>query len=159
MDDAMYVQIIGGSDKTTTTVGTGSQEYHPVYVSNGILKNEARRAHGRGLTLVGFLPIPKGEYFSRVLIRCSWRNIANKKERKSPRYQTFCRQLYHACLRKIFEPLLPYMEATDLVRCPDGHLRHAVYDLGPYIADYPEQVWLSGVVQGWCPKYVSRGSV
>jgi hypothetical protein len=41
MDDAMYVQIIGGSDKTTTTIGTGSQEFHPVYVSNSILKNEA----------------------------------------------------------------------------------------------------------------------
>ena len=28
------------------------------------------------------------------------------------------------------------------------------YGLGPYIADYPKQVLLSGVVQGWCPKYV-----
>ncbi|KAH9976656.1 hypothetical protein BGW80DRAFT_1250159 [Lactifluus volemus] len=24
--------------------------------------------------------------------------------------------------------------------------------LGPYIADYPEQVWLAAIVQGWCPK-------
>jgi Plavaka transposase len=28
------------------------------------------------------------------------------------------------------------------------------YDLGPFIADYPEQVMLTGTVQGWCPKYV-----
>ncbi|KAG1853048.1 hypothetical protein F4604DRAFT_2044766 [Suillus subluteus] len=27
-----------------------------------------------------------------------------------------------------------------------------VYGLGPYIADYPEQILLSGVVQNWCPR-------
>ena len=42
-----------------------------------------------------------------------------------------------------------------VIRCPDGHFRHAIFSLGPYIADYPEQVWLSGVVSNWCPKYVS----
>ena len=41
-----------------------------------------------------------------------------------------------------------------MVRCADGLHRRAIYGLGPYIADYPEQVLLSGVVQGWCPKYV-----
>jgi len=30
-----------------------------------------------------------------------------------------------------------------------------MYGVGPYIADYPEQVLISGIVQGWCPKYVS----
>ncbi|TEB28410.1 hypothetical protein FA13DRAFT_1711732 [Coprinellus micaceus] len=40
--------------------------------------------------------------------------------------------------------------------CPDGHLRRAVYSIGPVIADYPEQVWLSGIVQGWCPKCLAR---
>ncbi|KAJ7307889.1 hypothetical protein DFH08DRAFT_615925, partial [Mycena albidolilacea] len=24
--------------------------------------------------------------------------------------------------------------------------------IGPYIADYPEQVWLAAIVQNWCPK-------
>ncbi len=37
---------------------------------------------------------------------------------------------------------------------PDGHYHHVIYDLGPYIADYPEQVLLAGIVQGWCAKYV-----
>jgi len=46
------------------------------------------------------------------------------------------------------------MTVPEVVKCPDGHFRRAVYGLGPYIADYPEQVWLSGIVQGWCPKYV-----
>ncbi|KAF8812067.1 hypothetical protein BYT27DRAFT_7221263 [Phlegmacium glaucopus] len=44
------------------------------------------------------------------------------------------------------------MTVPEVVRCPDGHFRRAIYSLGPYIADYPEQVWLAGIVQGWCPK-------
>jgi hypothetical protein len=46
------------------------------------------------------------------------------------------------------------MTTPEIIKCPDGHFRKAVYGLGPYIADYPEQVWLSAIVQGWCPKYV-----
>lgn len=46
------------------------------------------------------------------------------------------------------------MTTPEVVKCPDGHFRRAIYGLGPYIADYPEQVWLAAIVQGWCPKYV-----
>ncbi|KIL54002.1 hypothetical protein M378DRAFT_93272, partial [Amanita muscaria Koide BX008] len=35
-------------------------------------------------------------------------------------------------------------------RYADGHYRRTIYGIGPYIADYPEQVLLSCVVQGWC---------
>ncbi|KAJ3858282.1 hypothetical protein EV359DRAFT_69134 [Lentinula novae-zelandiae] len=35
-------------------------------------------------------------------------------------------------------------------RCPDGHFRQAIDELAAFIADYPEQVYLSGIVQGWC---------
>lgn len=38
--------------------------------------------------------------------------------------------------------------------CPDGHYRKVIYSLGPFMADYPEQVYLACIVQGWCPKYV-----
>ncbi|KAJ6598504.1 hypothetical protein B0H10DRAFT_1959424 [Mycena sp. CBHHK59/15] len=30
-----------------------------------------------------------------------------------------------------------------------------IYGLGPYIADYPEQVLLTSIVQGWCPRCLS----
>ena len=63
--------------------------------------------------------------------------------------------MYHMCLARIFAPLQSGMMVPEVVRCPDGHFRRAIYSLGPYIADYPEQVWLAGIVQGWCPKYVS----
>ena len=39
-------------------------------------------------------------------------------------------------------------------RCPDGHYRRVIHDLGPFIADYPEQVMLAGIVKGWCAKFV-----
>lgn len=45
------------------------------------------------------------------------------------------------------------MTKPEVLLCPDGHYRRAVYGLGPYIADYQEQVILSCIVQGWCPKY------
>jgi len=44
------------------------------------------------------------------------------------------------------------MTEPDLIKCADGHYRKAIYGLGPYIADYPEQVLLAGIVSGWCVK-------
>ncbi|KAG2745356.1 hypothetical protein P692DRAFT_201841294 [Suillus brevipes Sb2] len=48
------------------------------------------------------------------------------------------------------------MTTPDVVHCPDGHYRRVIYGLGPYIADYPEQVLLSGIVTGWCPKCLNN---
>ena len=79
--------------------------------------------------------------------------LASRKHQKRVEFQTFCRQLYHACLAYIFSSLKSSMTTPEVVRCPDGHYRQAVFSLGPYIADYPEQVWLTGIVQHWCPTY------
>ncbi|KAL1698841.1 hypothetical protein EV121DRAFT_274145 [Schizophyllum commune] len=128
--------LIGDSDKTTVSVATGHQEYHPVYMSPGCITNTARRGHGSGVLPVAMLPVPK----------------ANKRQRRSVKYQRFCRQLYHACLANVFLPLKAGITAPEVVLCADGHYRRVVYGLGPYIADYPEQLWLAGIVQGWCPK-------
>ncbi|KAF8176827.1 hypothetical protein K438DRAFT_1978871 [Mycena galopus ATCC 62051] len=131
-----FVPVIAGSDKTTVSVATGHQEYHPVYASLGILSGPAHRAHGNGVLPVTFLAIPK----------------VSKKHRSKPEYQRFCRQMYHTSLALVFEPLKQYMDTPDIVMCPDGHYRHVIYSIGPYIADYPEQVWLAAIVQNWCPK-------
>ena len=80
---------------------------------------------------------------------------ANKRQRKNPEFQRFACQVYHMCLARVFAPLRAGMTMPEVVRCPNGHFRKAVYSLGPYIVDYPEQVWLAGIVQGWCPKYVT----
>jgi hypothetical protein len=50
------------------------------------------------------------------------------------------------------------MEKPDLALCPDSHYQKVIYSIGPWIADYPEQVWLSGIVQNWCPKFVLSAS-
>ncbi|KAF8263103.1 hypothetical protein EI94DRAFT_1773032 [Lactarius quietus] len=111
---SMLIPVVAGSDKTTVSVATRHQEYHPVYVSLGNITSTARRGHGNGIL--------------------------------------FCRQLYHSCLELVFASLKPYMTEPKVVKCPDGHFHHAIFSLGPYIADYPEQVWLTGVVSKWCPK-------
>jgi hypothetical protein len=67
-------------------------------------------------------------------------------------FRTFRKQLYHAQIVKILEPLRPHMTEPVLMRCPDGYYRRVIFELGPFIADYPEQVYLAGIVQGWCPK-------
>ncbi|THG97937.1 hypothetical protein EW026_g4170 [Hermanssonia centrifuga] len=47
-------------------------------------------------------------------------------------------------------PLKPFMTKPEIVRCADDHFRRAIYGLGPYIADYIEQVLCTNTVQGWC---------
>ncbi|KAG2154319.1 uncharacterized protein EDB93DRAFT_1239624 [Suillus bovinus] len=59
-------------------------------------------------------------------------------------------------LAKIFESVKPFMETPDVMHFPDCHFRRTVYGLGPYIADYPEQVLLSGIVQNWCPRCLAN---
>ncbi|KAN0128104.1 hypothetical protein V8E53_014085 [Lactarius tabidus] len=135
---SMLVPVVAGSDKTTVSVATGHQEYHPVYASLGNITNTARRGHGNGVVPMAFLPIPK----------------TSRRQRKRPEYQIFCRQLYHSCLELVFAPLKPYMTKPKIMKCPDGHFCHVMFSLGPYIADYPEQVWLTGIVSNWCPKWV-----
>ena len=67
-------------------------------------------------------------------------------------FRKFKWQMYHSSLEAILRSLKPGMTTPVVRLCPDGHFRHVIYDLAAYIADYPEQVYLSGVVQGWCPK-------
>lgn len=63
------------------------------------------------------------------------------------------RQMYHDTIAAILSPIKTAMTRPVVRRCPDGHFRRVIYDLAAYIADYPEQVYLAGIVQNWCPKY------
>ena len=56
----MFVPIILGTDKTTVSVATGQNDFHPLYLSIGNVQNHIRRAHKDALVSIGFLPIPKG---------------------------------------------------------------------------------------------------
>lgn len=80
--------------------------------------------------------------------------LACREEENTAEFRTFRKQMYHASIARVFSPLRDAMTEPEVVRCPDKHYRRAIYELGPFIADYPEQVVLAGIVQGWCPKYV-----
>lgn len=68
------------------------------------------------------------------------------------KFRAFKHKLYHTSIAAILCPLRPGMTAPVVRRCPDGHFRRVIYDLIAFIADYPEQVMLTGIVQRWCPK-------
>ncbi|KAH9886281.1 hypothetical protein C8Q73DRAFT_658720 [Cubamyces lactineus] len=139
---AAFCPIILGSDKTTVSVATGQNEYYPLYLSNGLVHNSAQRAQRNAVSLVAFLSIPK----------------TDRQYAKDPKFRKFRRQLFHTSLHTILQSLRPGMTKAEVVRCADGHFRRVIYGLGPYIADYPEQVLLSCVVQGWCAKCTAHHS-
>ncbi|KAH9023609.1 hypothetical protein EDB85DRAFT_2075297 [Lactarius pseudohatsudake] len=127
-EGAMYCAVVLGSDKTTVSVATGHVEYHPLYLSIGNIHNEARRGHRHGVVPIAFLAIPK----------------CGRADDESPD------------ISAVLESLRPGMTTPVVRRCPDGHYRRVVYDIGPFIADYPEQVMLSGIVQGWCARCTAK---
>ncbi|KAF8874025.1 hypothetical protein BD779DRAFT_1613609 [Infundibulicybe gibba] len=131
---ATFVPVVLSSDKTTVSVATGQNEYYPLYASLGNVHNNIRRAHSHAMSIAAFLSIPKTD-----------RQYTNDKA-----FRNFRRQLFHTSLQVILEPLHHNMTVPDITLCPDGHYRRVIYGLGPYIADYPEQVLLACVVQGWC---------
>ena len=64
----------------------------------------------------------------------------------------FRRYLFHASMEKIFESIKEFMETPEIIKCGDSHYHKVFYSIGPYIADYPEQVLVTCIVQGWCPQ-------
>ena len=58
---AMLVPVVLGSDKTTVSVATGQNEYYPLYLSIGNVRNNVRRAHRNAVVVLGFLAIPKSK--------------------------------------------------------------------------------------------------
>jgi Plavaka transposase len=152
---AMFVPIILGSDKTTVSVGMGGTGYYPIYAAIGNTHNGLRRAHKNALVLVGFLSIPKGKLlvttfrFDSELISIF---TVGKEDSDTESFRDFKRQLFHTSVTKILECLKPAMTTPEVVRTYDGHFRRSIYGIGPYIADYQEQVTVSCIVQGWCAK-------
>ncbi|KAJ3927298.1 MAG: hypothetical protein NXY57DRAFT_965615 [Lentinula lateritia] len=134
VDGAMLVPIILGADKTTVSVATGHVEYHPLYLSIGNISNAARRAHRNAVIPIGFLAIPKSD----------------RKYDNDSNLRIFKKRLYHSSISAILQSLKPGMTIPVIRKCPDGHFRRLLYELAAFIADYPEQVYLSGIVSGWC---------
>ncbi|KAF9501415.1 hypothetical protein BDN71DRAFT_1426544 [Pleurotus eryngii] len=132
----MYCLIITGSDKTTVSVATGQVEYHPGYMSIGNVHNGVWRAHRNTVVPFIFFAIPKSDW----------------KYDGDPDFRTFKHQLYHSSVAAVLGHIKSSMKTPVVRWCLDGHFRRMIFDLEPVIADYPEQVLLAGIVQGWCAK-------
>jgi len=89
-------------------------------------------------------------YYLHCILICS--TVADEAHKNDPAFRHFRRQLFHSSIAAVLDSLKPYMTKPAVTLCPDGHFHRVIYGLGPYIADYPEQVLLTGVVQGWCPR-------
>ncbi|KAG1730440.1 hypothetical protein EDB19DRAFT_2011343 [Suillus lakei] len=135
-----FVPVVLGSDKTMVSVAMGNNEYYPLYVSIGNVRNNVRRAHRDAVSIIGFLAIPK---------------TTKEHTTGDVKFRKFRRQLFHCLLSKILETLQPSITKYEVAQFGDGHFRCVIYSLGPYIADYEEQVLLTCIVCGWCPRCLS----
>ncbi|KAH7918451.1 hypothetical protein BV22DRAFT_1024559 [Leucogyrophana mollusca] len=133
-----FVPVILGSDKTTVSVATGNNEYYLVYVSIRNVRNNVHRVHRDALSLIGFLALPK----------------TTKEHASTTEFRKFRRQLFHSSLGKILVNFKVSMTKPEVTHFSDGHYRRVVYGLGPYIADYKEQVLLACIVKNWCTRLV-----
>jgi len=83
--------VMGGSDATQLSVLGGDKKAWPVYVSLGNITLKVRRAHrNECFVLVGYLPFLEGD----------------RKEASTEHFRYIKRDVYHRCLRKIFQPLM-----------------------------------------------------
>ena len=62
----------------------------------------------------------------------------------------FKKQLYHSSIAAVFKSMKDSMQKPVVRQCPDGHFHRTIFGFGPFIVDYPEQVVLAGIIQGWC---------
>ena len=57
-----------GSDKTTVSVATGQNDYHPLYLFLSNIHNNARRAHKGAVAVVAFFSVVRGLVFFSLYI-------------------------------------------------------------------------------------------
>ncbi|KAG1878335.1 hypothetical protein F4604DRAFT_1580134 [Suillus subluteus] len=79
-------------------------------------------------------------------------STATKEHASDPKFCEFHHQLFQSSLAKILERLRPGMTKREVVHFGNGHFQRVIYGLGPYIADYEEQVLLTCIIRGWCPR-------
>ncbi|KAG2342371.1 hypothetical protein BDR05DRAFT_976526 [Suillus weaverae] len=135
-----FVPVILGSNKTTVSVATGANDYYLLYISISNIRNNVRRVHRNAVAIIDFLAMPK----------------TTKEHAAHPKYRKYLWQMFHSSISKILENLRPGMTKPEVVHFGDGHYRCVIYGLGPYIADYEEQVLLACIVHSWCPRCMSH---
>jgi hypothetical protein len=126
--------VIGASDKTPLTIGSGNKEMHPVLLSLANIDAGVRmKATSHSFALAAYLPIPK---FVNV---------------SAPVHALLTARVYHICL-DIITVNLKLAEAGGMIMSdPSGRLRMCHTPLASWIADLPEQRVLSCVLANQSP--------
>ncbi|KII92122.1 hypothetical protein PLICRDRAFT_103181 [Plicaturopsis crispa FD-325 SS-3] len=132
---ATIAPIIISSDKTQITLFRNKTAY-PVYMTIGNIPKDIRRKPSRrAYVLLGYLPTSRLEH------------ITNKESRR----RTLA-NLFHACMRRILHPLKIPGQSGIPMSSGDGVVRRVHPIFAAFVGDYPEQVLVTGVKNGDCPK-------
>jgi hypothetical protein len=109
---------------------------YPVYLTIGNIPKEiCRRPSSRAQILLAYLPTTHLE------------GISNKAARRRA-----SANIYHACMRRIFEPLVPAGEDGIEMTSGDGAVRHCHPIFALFVGDYPKQTLVTCCKHGKCPK-------
>ncbi|CDO69799.1 hypothetical protein BN946_scf184766.g44 [Trametes cinnabarina] len=134
-EGATVIPIIISSDKTQLTL-IGNKTAYPVYMTIGNLPKDVRSKPSRnGQILLAYLPTSKLEHITNQAARR--RMLAN---------------LYHACMRRVLEPLQSAGADGLRMASGDGVIRRGHPIFAVHVGDYPEQLLVTGCKNGECPK-------
>lgn len=126
--------VIGASDKTPLTVGTGNKEMHPVLLSLANIKAGVRmKATSHAFSLAGYLPIPK------------FQDVA------PPVQAALSARVFHIALSIITQGLRTAATTGHAMPDPNGHIRICHPMLASWIADLPEQRLIACVLSNQSP--------
>ncbi|KZV59406.1 hypothetical protein PENSPDRAFT_695170 [Peniophora sp. CONT] len=130
---ATVVPIIISTDKTQLTM-FGNKSTYPVYLTIGNIPKSIRRKPSRqAQILIGYLPVVK---LSKIKNKTSRRRALGN--------------LFHACMRKLLEPVKDHADSGLAMARGDGVWFRCHPILACYVADYPEQVFVASTLNGDC---------
>lgn len=138
----MLGPLVMGADQTTVSVATGNTEFHPLYFGLLNPSNQMRRAHRDTMLPVAFLAIPKGaptDTRPKIAILSRLLSVAREDE-NTDEFRLFKKLLYHGSIAHILKPLRPTMTTPEVIMCPDGHYRRAIYEIGSFMPITPNRL-------------------
>ncbi|TFK69666.1 hypothetical protein BDN72DRAFT_744578, partial [Pluteus cervinus] len=128
------IPVLISSDKTTLTTFGGKSAY-PVYITiENIPKALRRKPSRQAQILLGYLPTT------------DLKHVQNKAQRRR-----MIGNLFHACMRKILEPLVDAGKDGIKMQTADGLWRRCHPIFAAFIGDYPEQLLVTCTKKGHCP--------
>ncbi|KAG8974091.1 hypothetical protein FRC05_007839 [Tulasnella sp. 425] len=131
---ATVAPIILASDKTKLSYFSGDKAAWPVYLTIGNISKHIRRKPSKhAVLLLGYLPVAK--------LHC-WSDSKRK---------AIGHDLFHACMRKLLEPLVTAGRDGVVMNCADNKARRVHPLLSAYIANHPERALTACVKANRCP--------